>query len=337
MKPTLFFCGFLFVSLCSRAQTNFFQPYPMGEDPNIRYMTSYRPEETILFEANPTVRYSFYSNFIDGLMSDAKRHTQAWYVFVKPQLRMYIENSLPVKTPSYRVLIGTQHLFRLPNTMLKGRQVHFAGFSVESGHYSNGQSGNAFSEQFDDDSPQSDSIYNTITPDTDLSKLLNRKSGNFSTNLTEIQFQYRRSKITSTDNTPYETHSANLGLTLYHDRFLGVADFGGYTENDIRIYGRIRYQAGYEYTRTFRKGEGRRIVFRESLELIQGAHKHVNPVRNEVVVTFYPFKKSKAFGFCGSYIYGHDNYNFRFVDAGNQLTFGLTWTQFPPLQLSDRL
>ncbi|MEL7148098.1 MAG: hypothetical protein AAFO69_17110, partial [Bacteroidota bacterium] len=35
------------------------QFYPIGEDPLIRGMTSYTRKETILFEASPTVRFSF--------------------------------------------------------------------------------------------------------------------------------------------------------------------------------------------------------------------------------------------------------------------------------------
>ena len=87
--------------------------YPIGDDPNIRFITSYVKQEDILFEANPVLKLSFYNNFVKGLINEDK-HTQAWYISFKPQIRMYTDNSLPIKTPSYRIFLGTQHLFNLP-------------------------------------------------------------------------------------------------------------------------------------------------------------------------------------------------------------------------------
>lgn len=104
MLKILILVLFLLLSFCSaNAQIGFndyAQFYPIGEDPNIRFMTSYTKEETILFEANPTVRFGFYNNFMKGLMN-SKKHTQAWYTSFRSQLRMYTDNSKPVKTPSY--------------------------------------------------------------------------------------------------------------------------------------------------------------------------------------------------------------------------------------------
>ena len=322
----------LFISLLaffqySTAQkdfNNFVRFYPIGDDPSISFKSSYVKEETILFDANPNVRFSFYNDFIKGLLNN-DQHTQAWYVSFKSQIRMYVENSLPVKTPSYRVLIGTQHLFRLPGDK-------FFGFSLESGHYSNGQSGCAFSTLFQDESAECDSIYNLITPDTDLSKILNRKNGNFSTNLTELVLNYRIN-VLDDDFIPYKISSFRAGLMLYHDRFLGIADFGGYSDHDIKIYGRYRYLLGYEYSHVLKKGQGKRFSVSENIELIQGAHKHVNPLRSETTFSFYPFSKIKDFGFFISYVYGHDNYNYRFVDAGHQVGIGVTWSQFPPFAI----
>ncbi|HKR06908.1 MAG TPA: hypothetical protein VJY62_19890 [Bacteroidia bacterium] len=328
----IFFSGICLTASGQKDFNLYTQVYPIGDDPNIRLMTSYRSEEKILFEANPTVRFSLYNTFIKGLMNNA-RHTQAWYISVRPQFRMYTDNSLPVRTPSYRVLLGTQHLFRLPNAKLTGRKEHFLGFSLESGHYSNGQDGCAFSEKFQDESTECDSIYNLINSETDLSSILNRRSGNFSTNLTELIINYRRYAIDD-NNKPLKGYSIHLGMVLYHDKFLGIADFGGYSDNDIKIYGRWRYLAGVEYMHVFKKGEGTRISFKENLELIQGAHKHVKPFRSETIFTWYPFIKSKALGFFICYIYGHDNYNFRFIDSGQQACFGISWTQFQPVQLT---
>lgn len=327
---------FLLSSFCSTygqiGFNDYAQFYPIGEDPNIRLMTSYRNEETILFEANPTVRFGFYNNFMKGLMNSDK-HTQAWYAAFRPQLRMYTDNSNPVKTPSYRVLLGTQHLFRLSK---EEAIQHFVGFSLESGHYSNGQSGCAFSRDFEDETVACDSIYSLITSSTDLSGMLNRTNGNFATNLTELILNYRRYNLDD-NNLPKKMHSVDLGLVLYHDKFLGFASFGGYSDDDIKIYGRWRFLVGYEYMRVLKEGAGLSFSFRQNIEVINGAHDEVNSIRSDSKFAVYPFEKSKTLGVFISYMYGHDNYNFRFVDSGHQGTFGFTWNQFPRFSLKKGL
>ncbi len=302
------------------------QHYPIGENPNIRWMSSYLGQEVILFEANPTVRFSVYNNFEEGLAK--KKHTEAWYISARPQLRMYDEASKPVKTPSYRINLGTQHMWRL----LSKKQKHYVGFSFETGHYSNGQAGCAFSTEFEDGSVECDSIYGTINSSTELSGIFNRKSGNFSTNQTELILNYRIYNLDD-QGYPRKMHSFNLGYNLYHDGLLGVIPVGGYADDDIKIYGRHRYLVGYEYMRAFGVKGGVRLSVKQKFEIIQGGHNDINPIRSESKFTFYPFPNSKALGFLVSYIYGHDNYNLRFVDSGHQITTGITWDQFPPLQV----
>lgn len=229
--------------------------------------------------------------------------------------------------------MGTQHLFRLSNEEVLQ---HFIGFSLESGHYSNGQTGCAFSRDFEDETVDCDSIYSLINSSADLSGMLNRKSGNFATNLTELILNYRRYNLDD-DNLPKKMHSVDLGLVLYHDKFLGVASFGGYSDDDIKIYGRCRLLVGYEYMRVLKEGTGLIFSFKQNIEIIKGAHDDVNPIRSESKFSFYPFKKSKTVGVFISYIFGHDNYNFRFVDSGHQATIGLTWNQFPRFSLKKGL
>lgn len=310
----------------------FTEIYPFGEDPNIRYMTSYASQETILFEANPIMRYSIYNNFMSGFM-ESTPHTQAWYVAFKPQLRMYNSSSKPVKMPSYRIQLGTQHLFNIPCE--DKHTAKFWGFSLESGHYSNGQNRSSFAEEFEDDSPEGNAVYATITPSTQLSKILNRNSGNFSTNLTELQGNYRKYKLDS-DHVGIRMYSLTLGYTLYHNYFLGIGDFGGYTDNDIKIYGRNRYSLAGEFMNVIQtsKLKGIRYTAKQTFEYIDNPHQSVEKLRAETMLTVYPFKRSKTLGILASYIYGHDNYNYRFVDHGNQFSIGLTWCQFPPVQLT---
>lgn len=336
MKPTItiilvLFCSFIFGQ---KSFNEYSKVYPIGEDPNLRFMSSYTKQEKILFEANPIVRFSFYNNFLKGLLDEKKNHTEAWYISFRPQLRMYTDNSLPVRTPSYKALLGTQHLFRINNEI--SNSTKFWGFSLESGHYSNGQDGSAFSTLYADGSPESENIYNTINASTNLSEILNRRSGNFSTNLTELIINYRTYKLDE-DNLPKQLHSLNIGYILYHNRFLGFGNFGGFSPNDIKLYGRHRLLLGYEFMMAFSKIENRRLSFKQNMELITNPHRSVNKVRSESILTFYPFPKSKALGYFITYIYGHDTYNYRFVDSGNQFSFGITWSQFPPFAMTNKL
>jgi hypothetical protein len=112
----------------------------------------------------------------------------------------------------------------------------------------------------------------------------------------------------------------------------GLVDFGGYTDFDIEIYGKNRFGLEYEFIHT----PTEKIKFRYSLgqkfELIQGAHNHVNPLRSESSIIAYPWDRD--IGFFVSYIYGHDNYNYRFVDSGHQINFGVTWDWFTPFEIN---
>lgn len=323
------------LALTVQAQEDFKEYYPIGEDPNMRYMSSYTSQETILFEANPNMKYSFFNNFYKELMNNAK-HTFAVYVAFRPQLRMYQENSEPVKMASQKVFLGTQQMWKL---LEKENSLHFIAFSFESGHYSNGQSRSALSDDYAHNSRQDDSLYTLITNDTKLSEIINRKGGNFSTNITELIVQYKIYSINDeSDNKPYQWHAFQAGIVNYHDKFWYFANFGGFEDEDIKLYGRWRYLAGYEY---MRKSEIKKWKFRWSLagniELISGAHNSVNPFRGEVVASLYPFVNPREFGFFATLITGHDNYNLRFVDSGTQFTVGIKWNQWPDIQMFQRI
>jgi hypothetical protein len=255
--------------------------YPISEDSDMHWKSSYAKSETILFEANPFVRFSFHNNIRKRLMND-KPTGFATYAAFKPQLRMYVDNSLPVKTPSYKIELGHQRVWR-------HRKKNLFAVAIESGHYSNGQAGAAFSEEFKDASAESDSIYRTITDDTDLSAILNRSSGNFSTNLTEVIVNYRFNKLEDL-TTPKRVHSIKLGFIYYHDRFWGFLPFGGYSDEDIELYGRWRLLFSYEFVYTFENSH--RIAVADHIEIISGAHPSVEPLRNVLVL----FSISKSQG-----------------------------------------
>lgn len=320
------------------AQNIFNAVYPIGDNPTVAYKTNMKniPEE-ILFEANPILRMPLYNNIARRLTSGKLYSSgSTLYLGFKPQFRMYNQNSKPVKTPSYKIsILGFQYVKRLPEVSFAKGQL--LAFSVESGHYSNGQSGCTYSKNFDDNDAGCEIVYSQITPATNLSNLLNRESGNFSTNYTEVIVNYRLITALDEDYKPTKSLSVKLGLNRYHNKLLFLADLGGYNENDIKIYGKNRFLGGVEYLFS----ADRESAFNKKLkidrfsnslnvEYIDTPHPFVNPWRIELTSTVY--LKNNLGVFIGG-IYGHDNYNMRFVDSGKQFTAGITFDIFPPIEI----
>ncbi len=309
-------------SLYTKAgNSGFKEYYPIHVKPSLSYLSNISEYEDILFDAKPTVYYSFYNNMRYVMQNSIHKPSYAVYALFQPHIRMFSENSLPVKTPSYRFLLGLQGL-------VKTNTNNFFAWAIESGHYSNGQSGCTFSSEFTDESPECDVVHNSINDQSNLSALLNRNTGNFSTNLTKVSFNFRLNNLNKT-NKPYKVHSFSASWELYHKNMFGLFDKGGYTDFDISIYGRNRFAFEYEFIHTY--NQGIRYSLGVKTEIIQGAHPFVAPFRGELILTCYPFNKDV--GFFAAYITGHDNYNYRFIDSGNQLNIGLTWDWFTPFEV----
>lgn len=324
-------CLFTFLALPATGQVNYVlssmkELYPVGEAATVSFRTPFIQKEKMVFDAAPTVRYSFYSTIRRALENGDPAGFGVYTVF-KPHLRLYNDASYPVRAPSYRIQLGGQYMRRVNGNDL-------FTVALESGHYSNGQDGCAFAEGIKDGTAECDSVYNTLTADSDLSQLLNRSSGNFSTNLTEIQLNYRLNRK-PVNRIPRDMFSFRLGLVYYHNLFLGIADFGGYTEADIRIYGKCRWQAGLEYTRYFpQRKHPLFLLIAQQVEWITGTdYTAINRLRSETRVSVYPWNDILGFGIFASYITGHDDYNYRFVDNGSQVAAGICWSPFLPVKL----
>ncbi len=321
---------------CAGQKKIFNAVYPIGENPNIGYKTSMVPSiEKILFEANPTFRMPLYNNILRHFQNGSRSGSTLYFNF-RPQFRMYTDNSLPVKMPSYKIsILGYQKLIRLPES--KFAKDHLLAFAIESGHYSNGQSGCAFDKNIPDGSPACDSVYKLITPHTDLSKLLNRESGNFSTNYTELIINYRYITKIDEDQVPLSGLSFKLGWNRYHDKLLWLADIGGYSDEDIKIYGRNRFMFGVDGFKSINKTNWlkRKLCIDRfsgniNAEYISRPHPFVKPLRIELSATAYFINNVGVFI---SGIFGHDNYNFRFVDSGSQFFAGICFDIFPPMEI----
>ena len=286
MKILLVGALLLFIQMAT-AQNRFNNVYPIGDDPSIGYKTRMvSQEEKMIFEANPILRMPFLNNIQPKLINgDSTAHTL--YLHFKPQIRMYNANSKPVKTPSYNIGLAYQHLYRLSTkNKYKGK---FLVYSFETGHYSNGQAKSAFSKHLDDGSEEAKAIYREIQKTTDLSAILNRESGDFSTNFTELHVKYIQSVGELNDNNqPVSSFAFEFGYNLYHNNLLYLFDIGGYSEEDIKIYGRHRFKIEAEYMRSFRedtyiqeKFNLDRYTFTLRNQIIAKPHASVNPLRFE--------------------------------------------------------
>ena len=158
--------------------------YPIAAKPTFGFLTNNNAKEDILFDAKPTVYYSIYNDMRSVMQNSIEKPSDAIYITFQPHIRMYSEDSRPVKTPSYRFLFGWQRL-------VKTKKNNFFAWAIETGHYSNGQSGCAFSHGSADESDDCNAVHATITDATNLSEIINRQDGNFSTNTTRLSVNYR--------------------------------------------------------------------------------------------------------------------------------------------------
>ena len=325
MKYLLILC-FLLSFTSIHAQSDY---YIIGDDASVNLNFSDNPngDKGILFEAKPIVRYKLHNNIEDRLKDPTYRTLSSSYLLFSPHLRMYNENSEPVKMPSYRVAFGYQKAWKLKkkNPNYKGL-IAFAG---EHGHYSNGQSGCAFSNLYEDDSAPCNTIYNTINnnQNINLSSLLNRSNGHFQTNYTSLFLNYRTFKLKDRDSAFYhKSHSVSFKYTLFHRNVFLFVNYGGYSQNDIQIYGRHRFNIDYSYSCY---GPKKTVLkFSQQLGFIAGAHKSVTNYRSVTSLTFYPLPKHVNLGFKAAYVFGHDDYNIRFVDNVSQVTISAVFSPF---------
>ena len=305
------------MSAQSDKTSGFKEYYPISVRPELSIGLGNNQYEQILLEAKPTVYYGFYNDLRKALNKDTISNGDAVYLTFQPEFRIYDEESKPVKTPSYKVLLGWQKIF-------KTNADNFLTVGLESGHYSNGQARSAFSTELEDNSPESRALYETFTDDTDLAALLNRRTGNFSTNLTRLSFNYRLNTFNS-NNVPERIHSITATYQLYHNKFLGVAEFGGYNPEDIDIYGRHRVELGYEFTEHYKK---MRYTLSQQFFYNFDSHPSSNPLRSETKVIVYPWDKD--LGFVAQLSAGRDDYNYRFLDSYTRFSLGITWDWFTP-------
>lgn len=325
MKSTITIVFFIMqMSIFSTAQmsSNFYRQYlPINTHAQLSYLSPGTSLETILFDAQPIARYHVYNDIMKKNLR-VEPVGRAFYISFRPQIRMYNSQSNPVRTPSYKIALGSQwsKLFHKSNT-----RAHQLAISLESGHYSNGQPNCFLSNQFLDGSSSCDSLYSFIAEGEDITQRVNRSSGNFSTNWTELIFQYKWMKADSENYMENISHALRLGYTHYHNRFIIFGKFGGFSSNDIELYGSHFFHGYYEYYSYFMFNDKPvDFIFIQSFDIVTNADPRISKLRSLSKVVIFPF--GSDLGVFGAIINGRDNYNIRFVDDVTQFQIGLTWT-----------
>ncbi|MEQ8909664.1 MAG: hypothetical protein RIC95_10760 [Vicingaceae bacterium] len=306
---TFLACG----SLKAQKENPFKGYLPIREDPEVNFSSPMVDSEPLLFEAEPVLYFNLYNNYdqYDTLFQAEK--AEAFYLYYHSHFRMFQGRSKPVRMPSYKLFMGYQRSVDIGNGSLS--------IALESGHYSNGQSGCAWSDTVVDGTLDCELITAALGEDEDLSKRLNRVNGNFSTNLSKLRFQYVTPKFRKEKK---RVHKFSFDYAYLHAPLFMMFEYQGSSKSDINIIGRHRFEATYEFIRY--TDYMLRYSFQQRIRRLAEEHNSIDPWRFETTLSVYPKEWITAFFF--TFIYGHDDYNYRIVDSGTQFSVGVRWDLF---------
>ena len=225
----------------------------------------------------------------DFFLKLSKKKTIGLAFFPKIVVRMYNENSLPVKTPSYMPSLLFYHSIKSPFPRRIFRYVfaedQLAFMTYRLIHHSNGQDGEYYL-------PGSDSI--------------NFKNGNFSTNAIEIGFSW------------CSIDSGNVGKTFMNGRIAYERQLNFEREYDLRNT--------YYYDKLSIEG---RFIYSEKMKayvtysFMWGTRHFGTRHSLDIYAAFKPFPKLTDFSvFARGYI-GPDYYNLYFANTLRAVTVGI--------------
>lgn len=299
--------------MIAQKQTPFNAYLPIRESAGLNWSSPMVESEPLIFEAEPTFYFSLYNSypFYDTLKQVEKQ--EAFYGNFSSHFRMFQGRSKPVRMPSYKAFLGYQRSFELGEG--------YFSFALESGHYSNGQSGCAWADTSVDGTLDCRRLAQGLSENEDLAQRLNRVNGNFSTNLSRIRLQYVSPK--NSGDQAY-VQRVELDYSYYHEALFLIFKYNGSADNDINVIGRHQLGFSYEYIRNTE--HNLRYTVKQSVKRLFGQHASIEPWRFETRLSLFPEDWITAFYL--EYIYGHDDYNFRIVDAGQQISVGIRWDLF---------
>lgn len=300
---------------------------PFGDNPSIGFLGKINDiDGRTLFNANPTVRLSFWNSFRAGLQRNDKDALSSFFVFFDPQVRMYLQDSKPVFMPSYRIALAHQSMKQISVNSSKTNYC-YVGSNFEFGHFSNGQYGSAFNENAKDMDSLDKFAYNSINDQTKLTDIINRRSGNFDIPLygrLDVFYKWLNDKSSVTDKFT-SMITISLGVTHF---FLDDRDI------DILPRNRIHITADY-----YKVQQNAFCIFKwmsaysvkVNYDYQRSAHPSIECHRlNARLTTYLNWEDNDDFGLFVEKAFGYDDYNLRLVDTGSPVFLGFTWNLFPP-------
>ncbi len=311
MLRLLFSLSFLIAVFATQAQNNPFSGYmPIQEAPSLQWLSPGEESEPMVFDAEPIIYYYVYNSYREDSLAKGDVKPEGIYLNFISNFRMYQGKSTPIKTPSYKAIVGWQRSQGI------GTPTVFT-YMLETGHYSNGQSRCAWSDTSLDRSLGCNKLYQGINDHTDLDVLLNRSSGNFTTNFSRFALKL---ELKGKEPSHYY-QSFQMSYTYNHVAFAGIINYGGSVENDLSIIG--DGEAKVEHEIALQGKEESMWSLRQSFGYLIDAHPSIEPIRYTAQLHYFPADWSTAFHLF--YAFGHDNYNYRMVDEVSQIGFGLVW------------
>ena len=294
----------------------------------------------LVFEAQIAPDIRIVDNFrraLDDVLDSKKRHF-AYAVFgtFLTRLRMFDEESSPVRTPSYMPK-GTIQLAWMKNLsardsttepleFLKGPIDMWLVNVIPFGHHSNGQNGCLFVQQVRIDGECQPEPPSSTNPED-----VNRENGSFSTNYIRMGLEYRRMYLVG--DYPDELRAVSQrewgiggSLELNPTGYLG----GSISDTLRPLYGPTRYRitadivAGNWRFPFLRKVNCGRAWTDATIMFISGAAPTVDTVATSIEAACLPQGWGGA-GLFIRYYRGQDYYNAAFLENINRLQFGLTF------------
>ncbi len=300
--------------------------------PDGNYVFNFVPASDLVFEAWAAPDVHIVGNVsakLEDLLNGTRKRLWAYSVFgtFMVRLRMFDEDSNPVRTPSYMPKATVQiaafrDISRALDTDRPDRRVSMWLLDfIPFGHHSNGQNGCLFVEatSIDGDCVGDEGI----PPDQ---RTINTRDGSFSTNYFRIGAQYRRMYLKSAGDIPFAVTRWQWNVGVDAEINPTWHPIGGAISDELHsLYGPTRVGVSAGAARLHWKRFGR-IEGKVGVEYIRDAPRGVSDVTTRFELILLPRGWGGAGIFARSY-HGQDYYNLAFEQNITRLQFGLAFNQ----------
>ena len=338
MFPCCVACLFLMLHAASAGAQDTPFTAPSGSrpivDPDGTYIFNHVPSSNLIFEAQIAPRIVIRDSLGDAtrrLLAAVKRPVWGWQLSATPmvRLRVFNEESSPVRTPSYMPKATVQIArFRNRSAADASDEDEFSKGPVEMwlvdvipfGHHSNGQKGCLFTSQ------SRDAAGVCVESARPQARAINTTDGSFSTNYVEAMVRYGRMHLDAerAPETEYATRwewRAGAGVQLNPKGYLA----GAIDEELADIYGptRVILEAAVARRDEWRCGRAQADL---RLQFIHDAPVGVPTLAAKAEAACMP-RRWGGTGLFLRFYRGQDYYNLGFAQAISRLQVGFTLQQ----------